>query len=127
MDPSQQINMRYRLYGQAIHRKGQAQMKTLQPYFQGRLEKTFERMVDPQLSDDGTKNLPVIENGELTILPGWSSIQIAPIMRDLATGMLGTYLFGDKLCRKAFPSEPSSHSQICSPRTRFRVGNVSIL
>ncbi len=79
-------------------------MKTLQPYFQGRLEKTFERMVEPQLSDDGTKKLPVIENRELTIFPGWSSIQIAPIMRDLASGMLGTYLFGDKLCRRAIPS-----------------------
>lgn len=119
LDPSQQVNMRYRLYGQAIHRKGQAQMKTLQPYFQGRLEKTFQHMVDPQLPSDGLKRFHLSEDGELTILPGWSSIQVAPIMRDLATGMLGTYLFGDKLCTRLVPLSSSPDSQTCSRRTRF--------
>ena len=33
LDPSQQINMRYHLYGQAIHRKGQAQMKNTAAVF----------------------------------------------------------------------------------------------
>lgn len=32
-----------------------------------RLEKTFERMIDSQLSDDDTKKLLVIENRKLTI------------------------------------------------------------
>ena len=31
--------------------------------------------------------------------PGWTSIQVAPVMRDLATGMLGIYFFGEKLCK----------------------------
>ena len=55
-------------------------MGALQPYLRTRLEKTFSELVEPQVSDE------------------WSSVQLSPIMRDLATGMLAVYVFGEKLC-----------------------------
>lgn len=30
---------------------------------------------------------------------GWNSVQIAPLMRHCATGLLGVYIFGNTLCK----------------------------
>jgi hypothetical protein len=34
----------------------------------------------------------------LTFSTGWNAVQIAPVMQDFATGMLGVYFFGNNLC-----------------------------
>ncbi|CAD6592998.1 MAG: hypothetical protein ASARMPREDX12_006647 [Alectoria sarmentosa] len=83
-DPNEQINQRYRLFTRAIRIAGVSQMKILQPYLQARMKKTFQEMVYSQV----------------TTTESWTSIQVAPVMRDLATGMLGMYFFGEKLCQE---------------------------
>ena len=46
LDPNEQTSLRYRLFSRAIKINGLAQMNTLYPYLQARLEQSFERNVD---------------------------------------------------------------------------------
>ena len=98
-DPNEQINLRYRLFARAIRINGSAQISTLEGYLQLRLAKTFECLVEPQLNDESMYSYRAQGASYLIMCSDWSRIKIAPIMRDLATGMLGVYHFGDRLSR----------------------------
>ena len=50
LDPNEQINLRYRLFARAIRLNGVAQLESLVPYFQVRLEQTFTKELDAQLT-----------------------------------------------------------------------------
>ena len=99
-DPNEQINLRYRLFARAIRINGLSQIQALQPYLQVRLEKTPNSMIEPRTKSSGKYFPPKVQH-EHTLTEGldWPSLQIAPIMRDLAIGMLGVYFFGEKLCK----------------------------
>ncbi|KAI9709132.1 MAG: hypothetical protein M1820_003578 [Bogoriella megaspora] len=72
LDPNEQINLRYRLFARAIRINGVPQIKAIHPWLQHKAEKVLATKLDAQLIDNG-----------------WCSVQLAPVMRDLATGMLG--------------------------------------
>lgn len=80
LNPNEQITLRYRLFARAIRVKGLAQIGTLYPYLQARLNQIIGGELEP-----------------LVIAEGWSSVHIAPLMRQCATGLLGVYMFGNKL------------------------------
>lgn len=97
LDPKEQANFRYRLYARAIKINGVSQIKTLQPHLQARLERTLIEKINPQITTDGLIQYPRARY-VLMVVSGWHAIRLAPIMRDFATGMLGIYIFGRKLC-----------------------------
>lgn len=84
LDPNEQAAHRYRLFSRAIKITGLAQIAALQPHLQARLEKTLHETIGAQ---------PVSELG-------WKSVKIAPATRDLASGMLSVYFFGDNLSQE---------------------------
>lgn len=99
-DPNEQINLRYRLYTRAIKVKGLAQMDTLYPYLQTRLNQTIAQQLDAQFDSDGRRILICLYHvHQLMRSSGWTCIQIAPVMRQCATGLLGVYMFGNTLCK----------------------------
>ena len=55
MDPNEQTNMRYRLFGRAIRINGLSQLSALYPYLQARLRKTVNDMICPQTANNGPK------------------------------------------------------------------------
>ncbi|KAL9123111.1 MAG: hypothetical protein Q9187_000340 [Circinaria calcarea] len=81
LDPDEQKAARYRLFSRAIKITGMSQIAALQPYLQSKLEKTLFKEIDSR-----------------SAINGWKSVKIAHVMRELASGMLGVYFFGDKLC-----------------------------
>ena len=97
-DPNEQINLRYRLFARAIRLNGLSQIKALEPYLQARCRITVREKIGSQVAADGAEFLPNSGSRILISSAGWTSVQIAPIMRDFATGMLGVYFFGEKLC-----------------------------
>ncbi|KAI9660584.1 MAG: hypothetical protein M1821_009936 [Bathelium mastoideum] len=84
-DPNEQISLRYRLFARAIRINGVPQIKAIHPWLQQKAEKMLANKLNTQLTDNT-----------------WCSVQVAPIMRDLATGMLGIYFFGDIAERPEF-------------------------
>ncbi|MCJ1475924.1 hypothetical protein MMC13_004588 [Lambiella insularis] len=81
LDPAEQAAHRYRLYSRAIRVTGLAQIDALQPFLQSSCEKTLRTTIDDSLPS----------------ADGWTSVRIAPMMRDLASGMLSVYFFGEEL------------------------------
>lgn len=88
LDPNEQVPHRYRLFGTAIRSIGVSQLQELHPYLQAALDRTMTSTVDS--SPAGAD--------------GWRTVTLAPLMRDAATGLLGTYFFGESIF-----SEPSFH------------------
>ncbi|MCJ1461139.1 hypothetical protein MMC28_011521 [Mycoblastus sanguinarius] len=80
LDPNEQAAHRYRLFSRTIKIAGLAQIASLQPHLQAKLEKILLADIDSQPSE-----------------AGWTSVRIAPVMRDLAMGMLDVYFFGQEL------------------------------
>ena len=99
-DPNEQINLRYRLYTRAIKVNGLAQMRSLYPYLQDRLIQTIAQHLETQTVSDGSPVLLFLRTvRQLMSSAEWSKVQIAPVMRQCATGLLGVYMFGNALCR----------------------------
>ncbi|MCJ1248353.1 hypothetical protein MMC30_005570 [Trapelia coarctata] len=97
LDPNEQTAARYRLYSRAIRIIGMAQISSLQPYLQARMQETLYRHVDARDSTDGMNLFLVGSLLDIDDSTGWTSIQLAPLMRDMAGDMLGLYFFGPKL------------------------------
>ncbi|KAL8959281.1 MAG: hypothetical protein Q9183_005662, partial [Haloplaca sp. 2 TL-2023] len=85
-NPHEINTTRVRLATRAIKIKGLAQLQDLYPYLQAQLDRLIADELKPNLATDG---------GD------WSAVQITPLMRHCATGMLGVYLFGNTLSDKA--------------------------
>jgi cytochrome P450 len=81
LDPNEQAPHRYKLFATAIRGVGTAQLPSLVPLLQASLHRALSEMVD---------SAPVA-------FDGWHNVQLAPLMRRCATGMLGTYFFGDMM------------------------------
>ncbi|MCJ1454854.1 hypothetical protein MMC28_005207 [Mycoblastus sanguinarius] len=79
-DPNEQIALRYRLFARAIRVKGLTQFGTLYPYLEAKLSQIIVRELESESTAEG-----------------WSSVQLAPLMRQCATGLLGVYMFGNTL------------------------------
>jgi len=98
LDPNEQISLRYRLFARAIKIKGSIQINLLHPYLETRLQKTLNEYIDPHVAADGNDYFLGPETLILTTITGWHAIRVAPLMRDFATGMMGIYFFGKRLC-----------------------------
>ena len=98
LDPNEQTPARYKLFSTAIRSIGMAQIASLQPYLQSNLESTLYQHLELQPAVDGAVLQSLISNSLLTVTSGWNTVKMAPLMRDLASGMLGVYFFGEKLC-----------------------------
>ncbi|MCJ1349614.1 hypothetical protein MMC31_007855 [Peltigera leucophlebia] len=81
LDPNEQTAARYRLYARVIRVIGMSQISELQLFLQAKLEETSIEEIDTQSTVDG-----------------WTPVNLAPLMRKSASGMLGVYFFGEKLC-----------------------------
>ena len=90
LNPNEQASHRYRLFTTTIRNIGVAQLDTLRVYQQARIGPVMDSLLDSHPPSDG-----------------WYSISLALLMRNLATGMLGTYFWGNALC-----SEPDFHIAI---------------
>ncbi|KAI9691509.1 MAG: hypothetical protein M1822_007580 [Bathelium mastoideum] len=83
LDPTEDVNTtRYRLFSRAIRVIGGKQLPELQRHFQAEIENVLHKVVDSQSSSDG-----------------WVRVRLAPLMRKIATGTLGKYVFGESLTR----------------------------
>ena len=91
LDPNEQAPHRYVLFHSAIRKTGVEQLPALYPYLRAKLIRTINTSIDstPKTSDD------------------WHSVKLATLMRSSASGLLGTYFFGDALL-----SEPEFHKAI---------------
>lgn len=100
MNPNEQLTLRYRLFTRAIKVKGVSQMGNLYPYLQTRLDQTVAQQLETQVFAESMWILKQVSTiYQLISSSGWSSIQIAPLMRQCASGLLGVYIFGNALCR----------------------------
>jgi cytochrome P450 len=81
LDPNEQAPHRYKLFAAAFRGVGASQLPSLFPLLQASLHRALSRMVD----------------GEPASFDGWHNVRLAPLMRGMATGMLGTYFFGDAM------------------------------
>ena len=81
LDPNEQAPHRYKLFHSTIRKNGVRQLPALYPYLQTKLSRAMTAFVEstPKTSD------------------GWHSVKLANLMRSCATGLLGTYFFGDAL------------------------------
>ena len=99
LDPNQQASYRYRLFSRAIKNADLAQIAALQPHLQKKLEETLHETIDSEsTSTSGRYHLYHEFQRRLITAVGWRSVKVAPIMRDLATGMLSVYFFSESLC-----------------------------
>jgi len=99
-DPNEPTAVHYRLFSLAIRVKGLAQIWALYPYLEAKLNQIVARELEPQVVAESKRNSTCLRIVPLlTSSSGWSSVQIAPLIRECATGLLGVYMFGDTLCR----------------------------
>ncbi|KAL9074039.1 MAG: hypothetical protein Q9157_004529 [Trypethelium eluteriae] len=83
LDPTEDVNTtRYRLFSRAIRVVGGKQLPELTQHFQAWIESVLNEAVDSRQS-----------------LDGWVPVHLAPLMRKVATGALGRYVFGESLTR----------------------------
>ena len=91
----------YRLISLAIRIKGLAQMWTLYPYLEAKLNRIVSQKLEPVVVTE-SKYIQTCQYTEFPLMgsSGWKPVQIAPLLRECATGLLGVCLFGNTLCRQ---------------------------
>ena len=81
LDPNEQVPHRYRLFSTAIRSIGVSQLRDWYPHLQVKANETTTIMLDLQPKDS----------------EGWHTVTLAQLTRNLASGLLGIYFFGNSL------------------------------